>query len=55
MIYVGNTYDYYAVMKQAPPVGTLWVWSVIEMRLEFCLASVAVNLGYLWWNGFSTF
>jgi len=55
MIFAGNKYDYYAVMKQAPPVGTLWVWSVIEMRLEFAVVSVLIDLGYLWWNGFSAF
>ncbi|WPH01989.1 Hypothetical protein R9X50_00484300 [Acrodontium crateriforme] len=52
-IHVSNKYDYFAVMKQAPPLGTLWIWSVIEMRLPFAAASAVVNLVYLWWNEYS--
>lgn len=52
-IHITNAYDYFFVMKQAPPLGTLWIWSVIEMRLPWAVASVAVDLGYLWWMGYS--
>lgn len=52
-IHVTNRYDYFAVMKQAPPLGTLWVWSVIEMDLWFAAASIVVDVGYLWWKGYS--
>jgi len=55
MIHIGNTYNYFAVMKQAPPIGTLWVWSVIEMGLPYALACVSVNAGYLWWKGYTMF
>lgn len=55
VIYAGNTYSYYAVMKRAPPLGTLWIWSVVEMKLEWALASVVVNLGFLFWGGYSVF
>lgn len=55
LLHIGNTYDYYAVMKQAPPIGTLWIWSVYELGLGFALVSLAVNAGYAWWNGYSTF
>ncbi|KAJ9656561.1 hypothetical protein H2201_008494 [Coniosporium apollinis] len=55
MIFSGNTRGYFAVMKRAPPVGTLWVWSVIEMQLPYAVASVVAVLGYLWWNGFKAF
>ncbi|KAF2767723.1 hypothetical protein EJ03DRAFT_328911 [Teratosphaeria nubilosa] len=54
-IHVGNTYDYYAVMKQAPPVGTLWIWSVIESNVWCAAASAGINLAYLWWKGYSAF
>jgi hypothetical protein len=54
-IYMGNTFSYFAVMKQAPPLGTLWIWSVIEMNLPFAIASVVLDLGFLWWNGYSAF
>jgi hypothetical protein len=55
LIKSGNNNGYYAVMKTAPPIGTLWIWSVVEMHLEYALAHVVVMLGYVWWNGFGTF
>ena len=54
-IHVANRYGYFAVMKQAPPLGTLWIWSVIEMKLPFATASVVADLGFLWWKGYSAF
>jgi len=54
-IHVANRYDYYAVMKRTPPLGTLWVWSVIELRLALAAASVGVDLGFLWWRGYTMF
>ncbi|KAK6393537.1 hypothetical protein LTR65_002409 [Meristemomyces frigidus] len=36
-IHITNRYGYIAVMKQAPPLGTLWVWSVIEMDIAFAV------------------
>ena len=54
-IHVGNVYDYYAVMKQAPPLGTLWVWSVIEMQLPYALIGVASNIGYMFFKGYTVF
>jgi hypothetical protein len=54
-IHVGNNYDYYAVMKRAPPAGTLWVWSVIELNVAWAALSVLVDVGYLWWMGYSAF
>lgn len=55
MIYVGNEYDYYAVLKRAPPIGTLWIWSVIEMRLPYAVVSLLVDGGYCLWNGYSVY
>ena len=55
LIYSSNEESYFAVMKRAPPLGTLWVWSVIEMRLEAALLSVVAVIGYFWWGGYSIF
>lgn len=52
-IHITNVYDYFFVMKQAPPLGTLWIWTVIEMKLPYGAASVAVDLAFLWWKGYS--
>ncbi|KAK4998372.1 hypothetical protein LTR66_002384 [Elasticomyces elasticus] len=55
MVFAGNTYDYFAVMKRAPPVGTLWIWSVIEMRLPYAVASLVAVGGFMWTKGFTVF
>lgn len=31
---------YFAVVKRAPAVGTLWVWSVVELELGWAVVSV---------------
>lgn len=55
LIYSSNEEKYMAVMKRAPPVGTLWVWSVIELRLEVALLGLAVVGGYFWWGEYTIF
>ncbi|KAF1834682.1 hypothetical protein BDW02DRAFT_568796 [Decorospora gaudefroyi] len=55
LAYLGNKYGYFHVMKAAPPVGTLWVWSVVEMSLPFAATSALAVLGYIWWNGLEFF
>jgi hypothetical protein len=42
-------------MKAAPPVGALWVWSVIEMSLPYAAANVVAVVAYIWWNQFDFF
>ncbi|MCJ1433188.1 hypothetical protein MMC27_002547 [Xylographa pallens] len=49
IMYSSNVESYFAVMKRAPPLGTLWVWSAIELRLELALLSLAAVAGYFWW------
>ncbi|ORY15255.1 hypothetical protein BCR34DRAFT_478240 [Clohesyomyces aquaticus] len=55
MVYSGNVNGYFFVMKTAPPIGALWIWSVVEMSFPYALTNAAVVLGYLWWNGFEAF
>ncbi|KAG8631588.1 hypothetical protein KVT40_000728 [Elsinoe batatas] len=52
LLWVGNRENYLGVMKRAPPVGTVWVWSVIEMKLGWAVGSLVVTGAYAWWNGF---
>ncbi|EMC98184.1 hypothetical protein BAUCODRAFT_23002 [Baudoinia panamericana UAMH 10762] len=54
-IHVTNRYDYYAVMKQTPALGTLWIWSFIEMNLPFAGASVLADLAYMWYKGYTMY
>lgn len=55
LIKAGNKDGYYAVMSRAPPLGTVWVWCVIEMELMFDLVHVGVVGAYTYVNGFTTF
>ncbi|EON99144.1 hypothetical protein UCRPA7_5373 [Phaeoacremonium minimum UCRPA7] len=52
LIHISNKYDYLAVMKQAPPLGCLWVWSVIELDLPFAVLSLACAALFLWQGGY---
>jgi hypothetical protein len=53
VIHITNTFGYMAVMKQAPPVGCLWVWSVIELELPWAVLSLAGTGTFLWQNGYT--
>jgi hypothetical protein len=55
LIYSGNKHGYFNVMKAAPPVGTLWIWSVVEMSLPYAALSAVTVLGYVYYNGFDFF
>lgn len=55
IIYSANTYGYFFVMKAAPPLGALWIWSVIEMALPYAAANAVAIMAYIWWNKFNFF
>lgn len=55
LIRLTNAEGYMAVMKNAPSVGTLWVWSVIEMGLAGALVGVTGPLVYAWYYGYGIF
>jgi len=55
LMHAGNEYGYYAVMKRAPSLGTVWVWSVVEMELSLILVHLVGVGGYVWWNGYGNF
>ena len=55
LVYASNEDPYMAVMKKAPPLGTLWVWAVVEMRWEWAIGSLGVVAGWGWWKGYSIY
>lgn len=55
LVYSGNKHGYFYVMKAAPPVATLWVWSTIEMDVQYSALSALSVLAYSWWNDFTFF
>ena len=55
LIALTNDRGYYAVMKRAPSIGTLWVWSVLELGLMGALGGVAGPAAYAWWHEYGIF
>lgn len=47
LIHITNEYSYMAVLQQAPPIGCLWVWSVIELDLAWAVPSLAIAGGFM--------
>lgn len=44
LIYTSFEESYYMVMARAPPLGTIWIWLLLEMDWDWC-AGVLVVLG----------
>lgn len=55
LVYLTNDKGYMAVMKNAPSIGTLWVWAVIELGLAGALAGVAGPGLFAWYYGYGIF
>lgn len=55
LVHASNEDPYMAVMKKAPPLGTLWVWAIVEMRWEWAVGCLGVVAGWGWWKGYSMF
>lgn len=53
MIYITNEYSYYAVLKRAPPLGVIWIWSVIELNLVCAVESLLTCVAFSLWGGYS--
>lgn len=52
LIYITNKYSYLAVLKRSPPLGCLWVWSVLEMSLGLSVLSLVGCYGFFWQQGY---
>ncbi|KAI6087201.1 hypothetical protein F4821DRAFT_115645 [Hypoxylon rubiginosum] len=53
LVHISNRYGYLAVMKQSPPVGCIWVWSVIELNLAPAVLSLAITGGFFHQGGYT--
>ncbi|KAI1105635.1 hypothetical protein F4804DRAFT_331056 [Jackrogersella minutella] len=53
LIHISNKYGYLAVMKQSPPLGCIWVWSIIELNLPLGVLSLAVTGGFFYEGGYT--
>ncbi|MCJ1224283.1 hypothetical protein MMC12_000927 [Toensbergia leucococca] len=55
LVHSSNREAYFAVMKRAPPLGTLWVWSVVEMRVGVGVACLGLVGIFFWWGEYTIF
>ena len=54
LITMTNEDGYYAVMKRAPSIGTLWVWSILELPLRAAVIGALAPLCYgAFWKGYA--
>ncbi|KAL2075139.1 hypothetical protein VTL71DRAFT_81 [Oculimacula yallundae] len=53
LIHITNMHGYYAVMKTSPPLGCLWIWSVIELDLTPAVGSLLWCVVFLKWGGYN--
>ncbi|TEA19983.1 hypothetical protein C8034_v004260 [Colletotrichum sidae] len=52
LIYITNKYSYLHTLKQAPTLGCLWIWSILELDLCVATASLAIAAAFLWQGGY---
>ncbi|KAL1878591.1 hypothetical protein VTK73DRAFT_7769 [Phialemonium thermophilum] len=52
LIHITNKYSYIAVMSRAPPLGCIWVWSIIELNLPLALVSLTSAVIFLRAGGY---
>ncbi|KAI1456724.1 hypothetical protein F4805DRAFT_458514 [Annulohypoxylon moriforme] len=53
LIHISNKYSYLAVMKQSPPLGCIWVLSVIELNLPLAVLSLSIAGGFFIQGGYT--
>lgn len=46
-----TTESYLKVMRQAPGLGVLWVWTIVRMDLEWAVAGLLGVAGAVWMRG----
>ncbi|KAK1597141.1 uncharacterized protein LY79DRAFT_508399 [Colletotrichum navitas] len=53
LIYITNKFSYLYVLKQAPTLGCVWIWSVLELDLPVAVASLATAGAYMLQGGYA--
>ncbi|KAF7551219.1 hypothetical protein G7Z17_g5172 [Cylindrodendrum hubeiense] len=53
LVHISNKYGYLAVMKRAPPLGCLWLWSIVELDLLSGVLSLFITMVWAWQQGYA--
>ncbi|EKV10639.1 Stress response protein Rds1 [Penicillium digitatum] len=53
LIAITNGEPYYAIMKKAPAVGTIWIWCILELSFGAAvLGALGPMIWGVWWMGY---
>jgi hypothetical protein len=53
LVHITNKYSYLAILSQAPGVGCLLIWFIIELDLLWAVPSLLCIGTFVWWGGYS--
>ncbi|KIJ20173.1 hypothetical protein PAXINDRAFT_107987 [Paxillus involutus ATCC 200175] len=53
MIWLVNRGSWLTNLAQCPQVATIWLYTVVQLRLSLALLSLALIGGWTWWTGMS--
>jgi len=51
LIYVVNRTNWTIIMRQCPPLGTMWVYTIIQLDLVKAVAALVAVAAYVQWAG----
>ncbi|RAK84227.1 hypothetical protein BO79DRAFT_203245 [Aspergillus costaricaensis CBS 115574] len=53
LMVITNDEPYYAVMRGAPAIGTIWIWSILEIPFGAAVIGALGPLAWgVWWKGY---
>ncbi|KAH7105713.1 hypothetical protein BKA62DRAFT_690646 [Auriculariales sp. MPI-PUGE-AT-0066] len=50
LVYILNKSSWLVVIRQSPPLATVWVYTIVQLRLGLAVVSLAAVYGFLWWK-----
>ncbi|KAK6909697.1 hypothetical protein L486_00656 [Kwoniella mangroviensis CBS 10435] len=51
LIYLVNTASWSVVTAEAPPMGTLWILTIVQLPLSRAVLALGLVGGWIWWKG----
>lgn len=52
LIYTSFEESYYMIMARAPPLGTIWIWLLLEMDWDWCAGVLVVLAAFMYKKGY---
>ncbi|KAK0485073.1 hypothetical protein IW261DRAFT_1560738 [Armillaria novae-zelandiae] len=50
MIYLLSRGTLYVNIRQVPPLGTLWIYAIVQLELGPAVLNLAIVAAYVWWK-----